>query len=153
MPVIIEFRIRQISGGNRIQGGDRRRRVNLIQVRLFMIAGLFLQLEITVLCFFSLFLPVVEIAYFARSFTFHFEHLQNLLYLFVIESAFVLSWLLEKFHSLRWIFGSTITGGRFGLFLFLAGCERFYHIIELLRYNDAIITILEPENHQEYQSL
>lgn len=46
-----------------------------------------------------------------------------------------------------------MSGGILGLFLFFASCEGFDHIIQLLGYNDAIIAILKPKNHQENQSL
>lgn len=43
--------------------------------------------------------------------------------------------------------------GVLGLFVFFASCKGFDHIIQLLGHNDAIIAILKPKNHQEYQSL
>jgi hypothetical protein len=43
--------------------------------------------------------------------------------------------------------------GVLGLFVFFASCKGFDHIIQLLGYNDAIIAILKPKNHQKYQSL
>lgn len=46
-----------------------------------------------------------------------------------------------------------MSGGILGFFLFFASCKCFDHIIQLLGYNDAIIAIFKPKNHQEYQSL
>lgn len=77
---------------------------------------------------------------------FHFEHLENLFYTFVVEAA--LFRLIEQLNRLG------VRGRRF-LFIFLGALrsEGLDHVAELSRNNYIIFAALEAEHHQEYESL